>query len=867
MRYFIKKNLFLILIVLLITISYSTADNNKINIKNNWYIASCEKVKFSGKKISSPDYKPDLQNWFKSSVPSTVLSTLINNGVYKNIYFNKNLDKINKKPFSVPWWYRKEFTIVNKKGRYFRLLINGINYKADIYVNGKKIADLKKVFGAFRRFDFDITSYMKKGKNILLFKIYPPEKGDYTIGFVDWNPQAPDKNMGIWRTVELKESGIVSLDNVFTKPILDTKTMNGIVEVYGKLKNNSNTKVKGEILIRVEETGLQIYKKYEIPPMTEKNLLIEKIRFNNPKLWWPNGLGEPFLYHLSLKVKYNREITDDTRIRFGIRKIEDYMTTEGVRGYKINGKKILIKGGGWVDDLTLANNKKNIETQIKYIKDMNLNTIRLEGFWGNSQYMYDLADENGLLIMVGFSCHWEWKDYLGTPVNEKFNGPTTKGGITLITDYLKDQIIWLRNHPSVFVWAVGSDKIPYPELEKKYINIMKKYDGTRPYIAATKEFTSKISGKTGIKMRGPYAFTVPVYWFEDKDYGGAFGFNSETGPGAQIPVLESLKKMIPEDKLWPINDEWDYHCARNEFKDISRFVKGLNERYGKSDDLNDFVKKAQIMNYELIKPMFEAFSVNRYKTTGIIQWMLNSAWPEMYWQLYDWYLIPTAAYYGVKEGAKPLHIVYRYGFDDIWVVNEKFEKQDNLIAEVKVFDYDSNLIFNRKKEFFIEENRAIPLKIKLSDSINKNRLSFISLKLYKNNRELDSNFYWVSNKKDIPDYENSDWFITPLKQYADFSKLNHLPKTELEITKKYDKNRVELIIKNKTNKIAFFIDIKVLNENGELLVPVTLSDNYFSILPDGEKKVDFNIYDNRKIIVVIEGWNTNALKININPME
>ncbi len=852
-----------IIFFLLTFVTYTNAFSKQTDFGNDWYIASSFEIKLTGEEISSTNSEFNLENWYSTNVPSTVLSTLIKNGEYKNIYFGRNISKVNKERFSHPWWYRKEFKIKNVNGNIYQLIFNGLNYRADIFINGKKIGDSRKIFGTFLRFNFNLSNNIRQGKNIIAVKVYPPEKGVYSVGFVDWNPRPPDNNMGLWRTVKLVETGKVSLSDVFVKPYLNTEKLDGGIHVSGTVKNYSNIKLKGTVSAYVKESGSIVSKSFELLPFQEKRINIAHIYFPKPKLWWPHTLGKPYLYNLELRTVVGQKLSDLDSIRFGIRKVEDYKTREGFRGYKINGKKVLIKGGGWVDDLSLTYDKDNIKTQIQYIKDMNFNTIRLEGLWGNSQYMYDLADENGLLIMIGYTCHWEWADYLGVPVDEDFNGSKDKKVQKILTDYFKDQVIWLRNHPSVFVWAVGSDKIPFPGLEKKYIKILNEHDGTRAYLAATKEFTSKVTGNTGVKMRGPYAWTAPVYWYEDTKNGGAFGFNSETGPGAQIPVIENLKKMIPADNLWPINKEWDFHCARNEFKNISRYVTALNNRYGKSKNLEEFVKKAHIMDYELIRPMFEAFIVNRHKSTGIIQWMINSAWPQMFWQLYDWYLVPTGAYYGAKNGSKPLHIIYRYGFNDIWVANEQFKKQDNIRAEITLFNKKSKITFKKNIDFSIEENKSIPLKINIGKYIKKNILSFISLKLFKGESEIDSNFYWVSNKMDILDYKKTEWFLTPVKSYANFSSINTLPETKIEavykIKTKKNEDIVELKINNKADKIAFFINVKILDKNGNYIIPVSLSENFFSILPSGEKTINFRITKNKIYNICIDGWNTDPV--------
>jgi exo-1,4-beta-D-glucosaminidase len=315
--------------------------------------------------------------------------------------------------------------------------------------------------------------------------------------------------------------------------------------------------------------------------------------------------------------------------------------------------------------LFLRDNTRSNRAQMRYVKEMNINSLRFEGFWGNSQEIYDLCDENGIILLAGWSCQWEWPDYLGLPMDvpeEDENIPINEGvelyGVkftpeeeNLLSDMFRDQVIWLRNHPSIFVWAVGSDAMPKPSLEKKYNQTLKRYDPSRSLLVSTGEFTSELSGPTGMKMNGPYEYVPPIYWYEDKDLGGAFGFNSETGPGPQIPPLESIRRMIPEESLWPpLNDIWDFHTGRKDFNSVKVYLDALYQRYGKPADIEELAMKAQWMNYEAIRPMFEAFVVNWPVATGVVQWQLNSAWPEFYWQLYDWYLMPTGAYFGRSRG-------------------------------------------------------------------------------------------------------------------------------------------------------------------------------------------------------------------------
>ncbi|MGH7981502.1 MAG: glycoside hydrolase family 2 TIM barrel-domain containing protein, partial [Limisphaerales bacterium] len=337
-------------------------------------------------------------------------------------------------------------------------------------------------------------------------------------------------------------------------------------------------------------------------------------------------LGNPHLYDLKLKASQGGRTMDVATVRFGIRQVKDYLTPDGYRGYIINGEKVLIRGGGWTDELLLRENETNLEAQIRYARAMNLNTIRLEGIWGSSQRLYNLADQYGMLIMAGWSCQWEWSGQLGKHCDE-FGGFKSEADMELATDYLRDQVLWLRNHPSIFVWVLGSDKLPRPELERRYDRLLAEIDPTRPALKTCGDGVSAVSGPSGVKMNGPYDYVTPNYWYLDRTHGGAFGFNTETGPGPLPPPLESLERMIPKRDLWPMDNAWKFHCARGRFHQMDDYWNAFTNRYGIPRDAAEFAFKSQAANYEAIRPMFEAFAANLPHTTGDIQWMLNADWP------------------------------------------------------------------------------------------------------------------------------------------------------------------------------------------------------------------------------------------------
>ena len=837
-----------------------------ITLQDGWQIQSGEKVPQGGAIISKTDFKTE--EWHNAKVPSTVLNAQVENGHYENMYYSNNIELIPSEQYQKPWWYRKAFYVDERQSNQFASLnFDGINYRANVWLNGQQIASSDSLFGAFKRFEINIAGKLNPGENCLAVEVFPPQPGDFTIGFVDWNPKPPDANMGLFRPVSIHFSDALQIKNPYVTSDINFDDNVADLNISLLLCNNKPHKVVGKLKGQIGEITFE--KQVSINPGAVKTITINadefpQLRIENPKLWWPNNFGKPHLYNIHIECIVENQVSDRVDFNFGIRKVEDYVNDIGHRGFKVNGEPILIKGGGWVEDLMLANTNEDLEAQIKYVKHMNLNTIRLEGFWGKDETIYDLCDRYGILIMVGWSCQWEWEDYLGKPCDE-FGGAKTAKDIRLVTDYWRDQIVWLRNHPSIFLWMAGSDMLPRPELEKEYLEILNNYDLTRPCVMAAIEGESEITGPTRIKMRGPYAFTVPVYWYTDTNNGGAFGFNSETGPGAQVPPLSSIRKMIPEERLWPINELWEYHCGLNEFNTLEKYNAGLNNRYGIANGLEDYVQKAQLMNYELMRPMFEAFVANKPNSTGIIQWMLNSAWPSMYWQLYDSYLMPNGAFYGAKKACQPLHLIYRYSFNDIWVSNDTLEEHPRMAVQTTIYNLQSEIIFQDRKEFSMESNSSKKI-LDIPDELDATAVYFLDLRLedLSSGYEVDQNFYWLSTQKDILDYANTDWFYTPIKQYADFKDLVQLPVTTLKSdyrTKNEDDEQImEVSITNTGDNIAFFVELQVIGENSsEILLPVFWEDNYISLLPGESRRLEarYSTADLKKdhATLVISGWN------------
>ncbi|PSL45459.1 exo-1,4-beta-D-glucosaminidase [Chitinophaga niastensis] len=843
---------------------------DKKPLDKNWQIQSSVKVRGDGKEISSTAYAP--QNWYAAKVPGTVMAALVDDGVYKNIFFDNNMEKISADPFKDPWWHRTTFELPPMAaGQVVQLLFNGINYRAAIWVNGQEIAVSDSVRGGFRRFKFDISHVVHAGTNVLAVKVTAPGKGEPTLGFVDWNPAPPDKNMGIWRDVQLLLSGPVAISQPFVQTQVDTATLKrAAITVSTLLSNQSNKAVAGILEGHIGQ-DIIISKKIAIAPHSNQQIVFTpreypQLNINNPRLWWTRDLGKPALYQLQLQFKTDNTVTDTRNMAFGIRSVADYINASGHRGYILNGRKLLIRGGGWTDPMLLNATADYERAGIDYAVHMNLNTIRMEGFWGNNQHLYDLCDEKGILLMVGWSAAWEWTNYFGTEADD-FGGIASPEQQFVAAQSWKDQIIWLRNHPSVFIWVYGSDKLPRPALEQQYLDMLKTYDPSRPSLSSAHDNTSKLTGPAAVKMRGPYDYVPPDYWYIDDKNGGAFGFNTETGPGPEVPLLESLQKMIPKDSLWPISGSWMYHAARGEFHNLDYYNNAMEKRLGKAVSLDDYLRKAQYLNYEGMRAMLEAFTANRPAATGIIQWMYNASWPKLWWQLYDYYLLPTGAFYGARKAGEPLHIAYNYGIRGVDVINNTATAAGSLKATIRVLDATMNTIY--KADTLINDllpQDAVHLPA-LASSPATNTW-YLDLRLQQEGKEISRNFYVLSSRQDLLDMPKTNWYVTPQTQFADLTALQQLPQIKLNmqsmLKEKGDTTFAQVTLKNPGTQLAFMVHLDIRRQSGEAIVPVFWVDNDFTLLPGESLTINGYVHtkdlQQQAAMISLNGWNIVPIK-------
>jgi exo-1,4-beta-D-glucosaminidase len=479
---------------------------------------------------------------------------------------------------------------------------------------------------------------------------------------------------------------------------------------------------------------------------------------------------------------------------------------------------------------------------------MGLNTIRQEGKLEQDEF-FDMADEMGILVMPGWCCcdmweHWgEW-----TPENFK-----------VAVASLQDQVYRLRNHASVLVWLYGSDNPPPAEVEKMYLKILQDEQWPNPAVSSASQAPTSVTGASGVKMTGPYDYVPPNYWLADKEAGGAYGFNTETGPGPAIPPLESLKKFIPADHLWPIDEYWNFHAGGERFSTIDIFRRGMNERYGKPESLPDFLRKSEAMAYEGERAMFEAYARNKYDSTGVIQWMLNNGWPSLIWHLYDYYLVPAGGYFGTKKACETVHVQYSYDDNSVAVINGEQQAVSAVKVSAKLYNLDAALKGSREATLDLPADSA-KKAFDLPAIADLNTTYFLQLELRDSSgRELSNNFYWLSTKPDVLDWKGrEDTVYTPQSGFADITGLNQLPQVKLAVSSRAVSDAVRVTVKNPTKSIAFMVQLRLTGASGDDIVPVFWDDNYFSLLP-GESRDVTARYDNSAVKkqprLQVAGWN------------
>jgi exo-1,4-beta-D-glucosaminidase len=863
-------------LILCVLVAGVAESQEQLMLHNGWQIQSSAKVGTDGAALSSTAYRPT--GWYRATVPSTVVGALVDDSLYGDPFFGMNLRNIpgttfkiganfvhapmdSTSPYNVPWWYRTTFRVpATMRGRRITLNFDGVNYRANVWLNGRRLADSTQVAGTYRRYEFDITDAVSaSGVNAVAVEIFAPTPPDLQTTWVDWNPSPPDKNMGLWQPAYLSASGgvVVRYPEVVSR--VDTATLRSAdLTVVTDVKNLTASSVSGTLRGRIGNVAFS-------KPVTiaaHDSALVQftadsfpQLRFTNPRLWWPLELGKPELYDLTLEFVANGRVSDRQQLRFGIRQVTSESTPKGGRLFRVNGKRILIRGGGWAPDMFFRPQPQRQDDQMRYALDMHLNTLRLEGTYENDRFFHQ-ADSLGILVMSGWVCCDAWEEW------DKW-GPEQNA---VAAASLRDQIRRLRGHPSVFVWLNGSDGPPPANVEQMYLDIEKREAWPNPTISSASAKPTTVSGASGVKMTGPYDWVPPGYWMQDSTHGGAWAYNTETSPGAAVPPIESMRRMIPaEDIKWPLDTVWFYHAAGGQFTHLlDKFNIALTTRYGSPTTAEDYTITSQLMTYEGERAMFEAYRRNKYVSTGVIQWMFNNAWPSIYWHLFDWYLRPAGGYFGAKKANEPVHVLYSYDDRSIAIVNANKTRTavPGVHLRARIIGLDGSEKFARDATVDVPADTSLRVFV-LPEPTGVTGAYFADLRLTgRDGKPISNNFYWLSTQMDVL-ADTSTWYMTPVKTYADYTALRGMPQTSVNASARFSSNggtgTARVTLKNPGKDVAFFLRLRVTGRGDEEALPVLWEDNYISLLP-GETRTVSATYRLRDLgggapHVVVTGWN------------
>ncbi len=860
---------------------HAWAQPDTIALQDGWALQSSAKEAAGGDALSAVGFATS--GWYPTSVPKTALAALVDNGVYPDPYYGMNLKSIpgyqdggwlvmkQDSPFRDPWWYRIEFNVPREfQGRCVTLHFDGISYQANVWLNGTRIADAESMKGMFRRFEFDVSAHVKYGeKNALAVQIIPsgliPDK-DYdtkqieaTTGWDDHNPQPPDRNMGLWQDVYLRIQGPVTLRHGYVEsdlavPALDSATLT----VSAFLTNHSDKPVTAVLTAKIE--NIDMAQEVPLKPGETREAIFKpefypQLTIQKPRVWWPHPVGPQELYNAELRVLVDSRPSDAQPVRFGIRKIETYINEEDWRGYRVNGRNILIRGGAWMtSDMLLRLSEPRYAALVRYAREGNLNMLRSEGFSiRETEAFYNLCDELGVMVT---------QQIFGRSIPDE----------ALAIACIDDMMLRVRTHPSLAHFLGHDETHPTETLDKAYRDLIARYRVDRTYQPHSGTFVTsqrKDTGGTRTGTRELWTYASPSHYYFRK-HDGAWGFAQSGGIGGITAVRDSLRQMMPEDQLWPAmkSEAWSFHTVTQGADYFDAIGVAMERGYGAPSNLDDFCNKAYAMNYNSARGMFEAYGRNKYSATGITTWKYDAAWPAATtWQYVDWYLRPTGAYYGAKKACEPLHIQYAYDDESVYVINGFYEAFNGLEASATIYNFDLSVKYTNKAPVSVEaDGKTMAFKMAWPEGLSKT--FFLRLELRDGTGALRSeNFYWLSTSPDVPGIAGhtlKGGFYTKPKSTADFTLLNTLPPVKLETQSAHetrgDDEFVTATVKNPGTSLAFLVQLAVTQgEAGTEAGPAFWSENYFSLLPGESRTVTASVpktaLDGKKPVLRVLGWN------------
>jgi hypothetical protein len=892
-----------------------------------WTMIPAPKVNDDGRTISQAGF--NARDWMSATVPGTVLTTMVDRGVYPDPDYGLNNLAIPESLNKQDYWYRVEFHAPRTaRGCRLTLTFEGINYHADVWLNGQSLGSIT---GAFIRGTFDVTDVVKPEKaNVLAVQVSPPphpgipqeqsikggpgENGGImcldgptfvaTEGW-DWIPAVRDRDTGIWQPVTLTFTGPVKIGDaqvVTSLPLPDTARAD--IEITVPLKNLSSSPVTGTLKASFGE--IAVTKQVTVTPGENAVTLapseFAQLTVQHPRLWWPNGYGKPELYMLDLTFSEGNTEEDRKLLRFGIREITyelslfdsaghlrrlEYSPTtarlksepvvdvrhegirqipavdpypssfspEGKEGWKswvaslmpsgeqspsvkmlddtkmspylvikVNGVRIACRGGNWgMDDSRKRVSRERLEPFFRLHRDANLNIIRNWVGQNTEQTFYDLADEYGLMVWNDF---WEsTQDY-----NVEAEDPA------LFLENARDTILRFRNHPSIVVWCGRNEGVPQPIINEGLIALTRSLDGTRYYFPS--------SNQINLQNSGPYKYMDPTLYYTTLNH----GFSVETGTPS-FSTLESFRAWIAKEDQWPISDDWAYHDWHQSGNgDMAPFMAQMQAEFGAPTSLEDFERKAQMLDYVDHRAIFEGMNAHLWSpNSGRLLWMTQPAWPSNTWQILNADYDTQSSFYAVKKACDPLHVQLDLSNYNVAIVNTTNAPHTTLLLSASVYSLDNKLLFHREeKRDAVADALTDGFKLELAPLLLSEEIVLVNLELRNSSAEVVSrNFYWLGADN------------------ASYRRLNRLPLASLSATAKSSRAgnnvSVQVELRNTGTTAALANKLTLLNAaDGSRILPAYYSDNYLSLLPGESREIEIE-YPAKSATgpaqLALRGWN------------
>ena len=786
--------------------------------RGNWKISREPQANADAEEISKVGF--DDNAWIPATVPGTVAGSYFNAGAIADIRYDDDQLCISESWFNSDFWYRNEFDVPEEfDGKTLLLNFDGINWKADVYVNGNKAG---RIEGSFIRGQFDISDLIKTGeRNALAVRIFCNENpgiikeqnreftdvngGDLggdnptfhaTIGW-DWIPTVRGRNIGIWNDVYMSaHDGGVTVDDVFfdTDLPLPEASYADIHPVITLTNHNDEVKA-GRIEVKYGPLGFG--QDVELAAGETADVEMATVRFDNPELWWPNGYGEQHLYDVEVSFTSDGKTSDVKKVKSGVREMS-YSVENNILDIFVNGRRFIGNGGNWGYPEIYNNYRgREYDIAVAYHADMNFTMIRnWVGMTGDEEF-YEACDRHGVMI---------WQDFwLANPVD----GPNPFDEEMFVknaTDYVRK----IRNHPSIGLYCGRNEGNPPASLNEKLDGIVRDIHPGLHYIPHSAEGT--VSGY------GPYrALPVKEYFAAER---GKDRLHSERGMPNVMPY-ESMKRMLSEENRWPQNSVWGMHDYTLKNAQSCATVNQMVETaFGEASDLKEFTEWAQWVNYNGYRAMYESRSWNR---KGLIIWMSHSCWPSMVWQTYDYYFEPTAAYFGAKKASAPIRIQWNPVSGNVEVVNNNAMDRTSLTAEAMIRNVDGKVVYRTSAELDSKEDTTTPVFGLSFDQPELTDVYFIQLLLKQEGKVVADNVYCLG------------------KEEGNLKQLHELPEAEVDMKSEFRKEgdgwKCTASLKNTGDVPAVMMRLKVYGKKtGESILPTFYSDNYFTLMP-GEEKV------------------------------